>query len=921
MSLLEDLKNSSRAAAAAAAADLADSDFLADFKPGEDDFYNELDEAAACEDVRRMAAALAPQMSDLDEVLKEFSVSEDETTERGGGGGGVSLDVSMSISRSLQEEDDDMDDELQQLAMSEQALREELEFAQDINERLSFSPTKISESGTEPSDATPTLDPPASPSHALITPTKPRRESIDPPEDKVKPPDAYTLQDHADHLQLQTEKVGGWYFCDMTKYLLAVTPESEESSSSPSKDLVKDYCLPIPFRKLKRLYSGLLYHPVIHEKHQVASTPSKTPSTPAAAITTPGPADFLTTMAAATPATPASSNRPPKPPTTPATSTKTPAPLPVTQAPHEEPLPVRTVAIRIRPDVLCGAVMDAIHHAFQILPNNCTIHVLKRQGGHLRAAVYIPSKSLGFIADAQLCTQKDDALERRLILRVYHVQDDPEALNELGQTLQQKVPQSPALELSEDKENEQNVVANRHMKQSCSLIQRLMAAQQQGGAKKMEIKLQSSWLGLRDTAFISKAEMQNAIGSHLESNFKTCPSVREENKKASPTIRRLTLPSLSSKDWPLLDASWTLTSSIMEELDTRDCTYNTLSTLPFGQFPSLPTLDVHYCSQMRRLSRESMITHLLKSAKDLEDYSKGAEYNCALCITILEPMMGYYGIPKLKLPNTSKSLEDYPLEYTPPQVSCPPWGNLVMEALNKIAAKTPTGGMDVDEAVRMVYQAFIKQDDEEQAARLGRKNAQIMERLAIMQAHQRDLVQNIRDSHVYSDKASTDADEYLKKSIQALNSGQEAFPSELQPAVPLLRFRVSVGASSSGTCYVTHKQMLFATTYIPLVGGIRISVYDLNAIKFQVNESVGSTLLNPFPNTMSVVGKESKRALFSFRPSIGPARLHKFLKVIQSFAGNKSPSEFSQVVDNVDVVEEDGIMKLTDTPSEDQLSI
>jgi hypothetical protein len=892
--MLENFKNSSQAAAG--------NEFI-ESEAESGGLYNELDEAAACEDVRRMARALAPQMSDLEDVLREFSASEDEVSS--------AADMSMSVTRTMEEEDDDMDDELQQLAMSEEALREELEFAQDMNTRLSYSPSRqekledLTVTSGEPSPQS--MDPPGTPSKALTTPTK-RRGSVDPPE--VKPPVAYTLQDHADHLHLQTEKVGGWYYCDMTQYLL--------TEGTESKDLVKDYCLPIPYRKLKRLYSGLLYHQVVHAK-QAAATPSKTPQTPSTPATTPAPGDVAP---AATPVTPASSKRPPKQPSTPAASTPLPALPAPAPMPQEEPLPVRTVAIRIRPDVLCGAVMDAIHHAFEILPNNCTTHVLKRQGGHLRGAVYIPNKALGYIADVQLCSQKNDALERRLIVRFYHIQDDPEALNELGQTLQQKVPQSPALEAGpEEKENEEKLAANRHMKQSCSLIQRLMASQQQGGSKKMDFKQQSSWLGLRDTAFASKSEMQKGIGNHLESNFKTCPSVREENKKASPTIRRLTLPSLSNRDWPLLDASWTLTGSILEELDTRDCTYNTLYTLPFGQFPSLPTLDVHYCSQLRRLSRESMITHLLKSAKDLEDYAKGAEYNCALCITILEPMLEYYGIPPLNLPKTSKSLQEYPLEYTPPQVSCPPWGSLVMEALNKVAAKTPTGEMDVNEAVRMLYQAFIRQDDEEQAARLGRKNAQIMERLAIMQSHQRALVQNIRDSHVYSLKASNDADAFLKRAEQALNVGQEGYPSILQPDVPLLNFRISVGASSSGTCYVTSDQILFATYYIPLVGGIRTTVYDLTSVEFQVDESVASTLLNPFPNTVSVVVTATNKCVYSFRPALGPARLRKFLKVIQSFAGEDSPSEFSQVVENVQVVEEDGIMRLTDTTSEDQLSI
>ncbi len=203
----------------------------------------------------------------------------------------------------------------------------------------------------------------------------------------------------------------------------------------------------------------------------------------------------------------------------------------------------------------------------------------------------------------------------------------------------------------------------------------------------------------------------------------------------------------------MLDVSWTLTSHIIEELDTRDCTYNTLITLPFGQFPSLPTLDVQYCSQLQRLSRENMITHLLKSAKELDDYAALAEYNCAVCITLLEPMLEYYGIPPVKIP-TPKSLDNYPLEYATPQLSCPPWGSVVMEALNQVAAKTPTGEIEITEAVRLVYRAFMKQDDEEQGTRLGRKNAQIMERLATMQSLQRNFIQNIRDSHVYSQLAS-----------------------------------------------------------------------------------------------------------------------------------------------------------------------
>jgi hypothetical protein len=220
----------------------------------------------------------------------------------------------------------------------------------------------------------------------------------------------------------------------------------------------------------------------------------------------------------------------------------------------------------------------------------------------------------------------------------------------------------------------------------------------------------------------------------------------------------------------------------------------------------------------------------------------------------------------------------------------------------------------------MVYQAFIRQDDEEQAARLGRKNAQIMERLAKLQSHQRSLVQNIRDAHVYSEKAKAEADSFYNRAQVSSNEGKEGYPPRLEPAVPLLNFKISLGASSSGDCYVTSNQILFATKSIPIVGGKTTTVFDLSMIDFHVIEGVTSTLLNPFPHTMSIVIKNTNRVVYSFRPAVGPSRLQKFLSVIQSFGGEDAQDEFSPVVGNIQVVEEDGVVRLTGSQS-DELSI
>jgi hypothetical protein len=826
--------------------------------------FQEEDEAAACEDIRRMASALAPQMSALEDILKDYSMDDD----------GDDAPPQQDSG-----DDDSFAGELQQLLTSEQSLREELEFADDMNALLmgTPSPNKINNDILQ--------------EEVTDKDSVSRRLALhDPPEDR--PPVAYTLQEHAKYLGIGTESVGGWYYVDISPFL-----------SSSSGQIIKDYCLPIPFRKLKRLYSGLDYQ----ESHQILPSQNRhTLSTPARRLfASPKPMTPMKTPTK-TPTKNTSANHPPTTPKTPLTP-KTPAamaPPPPPPLPQEEPLPVRTLAIRMRSDVLCGAVMESAHHAFDVLENH-TCHILKRQGGHLRGAIYSHQNNMAYVVDLQLCSLKQsDTMERFLLVRFYHVQDDPEAMSELGQVLTSSSRTNESLSVIDCTQKNESK-GNMHMKQSCSLIQRLMASQQKS-SHAIDTKQQMTWLGLRDKPFDSFSDMRNAIASHLLSNFKVCPSVREENKKASPTIRRLTLPSLSTRDYPLLEQSWFFCETVLDELEARDCTHSTLSELPFGQFPSLPTLDVQYCSQLRRLSREAMITQLLKSAKELEDYAKSAEYSCAICITLLQPMLDFYKLPRLYFSPHSKSLQEYPLEFVPPQVACPPWGSRVMEALNQIAAKTPTGDISEPEAVQLVYQAFCKQDDEEHSARLGRKNAQIMDRLSKLQSHQQELIQTLKESFLVSEIAKEQASIYAEKVTQ--------LPPPPEPQVPLLTFRISLGASSSGTCYVTATQIMFSTKSIPIIGSYNSQVFELDEVEFQVIQGVTSSLLNPFPHTMSVF--QNHQQVYSFRPSVGPARLQTFLKVIQSFSWG---DEFSTLGGEI-VQDEEGVLRLTASQS-DELSV
>ena len=495
------------------------------------------DETTLTEDIRKIARALAPQISELEDVLKDFTDTETaDALEQLSHSNSNFNDISRSM---MEDEDDDLDDELNQLATSEQALREELEFAAGISMLGSPSPIRGDIDGTHSSDDAVPLPSPVD--------LNPRLEQVQHSEvDNTKEviPSAYTLQDHANYLQLKTERTGSWYYIQMTSKLLPTALSGCSSDSiAETEDLVKDYCLPIPFRKLKRIYSGLVFYDVWESKRRQATprTPSHTPvfnrllQTPAKSrnaslATTPTPATpaGFTMAVPATPATPATTKRTASDSTPLVTKDNLNTPRTPLQSIKntnidnnsnmEEPLPIRTIAIRVRPDVLCGAVMDAANHAFEILPSDCTTHIIKRQGAHLRGAVYLPKQQLAYVADIQLCTQKNDALERRLLLRFYHIQDDPDALNELGQILHRKHQQQKSEAHTKPAPNEnksgigattysstivnddncndvmaeERSIANRHMKQTCSLIQRLMAAEKQkGGIKNMDHNQQS----------------------------------------------------------------------------------------------------------------------------------------------------------------------------------------------------------------------------------------------------------------------------------------------------------------------------------------------------------------------------------------------------------------------------------------------
>jgi len=255
-------------------------------------------------------------------------------------------------------------------------------------------------------------------------------------------------------------------------------------------------------------------------------------------------------------------------------------------------------------------------------------------------------------------------------------------------------------------------------------------------------------------------------------------------------------------------------------------------------------------------------------------------------------------------------LTAYPLDFRAPEEISPPWGPDVMAALEKISNElviplaeedqspemTPGKRTQMqlssversEKAVSLIVAAFQKQNDSEQGARLGRKNMQVMDRLAKMQAHKRNSIAKIRDSYGSNLLATKAGDEFHTLRRKASNIGSltdviNSVPDE----VPLLMCNVLVG-NAAGTCYVTHSHVLFHTQLLPILGGSKVHLFSIFDVDVTIN-APSKSMLSPLPASISfttaVFGKKSTREeVYNFIPAIGARRFAKFLEVLRDVA-------------------------------------
>jgi len=776
--------------------------------------------------VQDLADRLAPSMEELDALLDQQK-----------DGSMRSLNKKMVGTLKEGDEDDDensFDSELEHLAASEHILRQELEFAHDFGSMLNVSgESHMGEeeekdmNGTgDDDDAKEGNDEESAPTAAAET--KNDEGDTDSTGSKstgsksVVTRHNYTLSDHSHYLQIQTEARGGWYHRPISFDALAG----------------REYIIPLPEQELDRIYVGLQPTSIVSQPSSFAVSPLNNFDTPKKKKKSKD-ASLVSGEDESIPF---------------------------------ERLPLRVIGFKLRPDVLVGTVMDAINHALKEEPYE--LDVKKRQGGHL----ILRSPVLEF--DFQIASYKGTTgsrfCERTLLIRVFYLNhDEVRAPPPTDSHFMLAI--GDAGDIKDLLDNESNWT----LREASALIQKMETSKKSSDAEHFF----STPFWVKKPVFPNKKAMQDAIAQQLLEKFKPSPSVGSFS---------LTLPCLSKEDWPWIQYSYRYIKSTWDELDDRDLTYASLRSRPFGQFPSLTTLDVHYCSQLRRISREQMVLSLLRSASDLEQYAREAEFTCANLIEVLKTAYDNYKLEPPKLPQ-ALPLVAYPLEFTPHQETCPPWGQKVTEAVNEITKQSSSStAFDADsndssfsraeQAVQLVLNAFQFQHDEEQSARLGRKNVQVMDRLAKMQAHKQASIDKLQQSYHRSAAARKAADEFYAMGEKA-KYGSDVFPPPDVPKarhVPLFKCSVLV-RGSTGSFTVTANHILCCTQLVPLVGGNRIKLLELQGLAFSVqgNQSSG---FNPLPDRL-IVRRDGEEVL-TFRPSYAASRLKVFLEIIQGFSEN-----------------------------------
>ena len=535
-----------------------------------------------------------------------------------------------------------------------------------------------------------------------------------------------------------------------------------------------------------------------------------------------------------------------------------------------EPIPVRTMTFRIRPDTESGKVIDALKFAVEDREEPCVI--LKRQDGHFQCAV-IPNYGAPYLVDAQLCVARTSVLERQLLLRVYHTTDDEEACMEVERLRSQEHLQPP------DYRDDQNSKD----KASCE-GEKVANGQKPYGMYAMNLYLKEASSLLQSIRSISKTnDATNPLDvpspkktiketfAYMLENHESVPSVQECYSNTDQPC----FPSLSSDDSLILQFSWPLLLSMWIGLIKSQAAFHTLERIPMV---SPVVLDSLYQSQIRQLSRDAMLGDLELKTEELRKQERRAENIYENFLLVLELAWQKYDLP---IPQPLPPRNDFETVESSRSTSSYSVLILALIACNqKEYDDNDNPESVVDDVVGKVFAAFADQDEKEKQQCLNDRHAEIMKRIMNLEIHQRDLLAQLENPE--TPHLCKFAKEFCQKAQAATNT-KGRINRLITPKVPLLEL-----STTRETCYITATRMLI----VPNGMFAHTTLLDLKAVEFEVTCITNPTYLH--------ILNDQGEIIYKYRPPINISQLKLFLetlKVMETAARrlSKQESDVSQL--------------------------
>ncbi|KAG7347843.1 hypothetical protein IV203_016548 [Nitzschia inconspicua] len=589
---------------------------------------------------------------------------------------------------------------------------------------------------------------------------------------------------------------------------------------------------------------------------------------------------------------------------------------------REEPLAVRTVTIQLRPDCDHIKVFQALNEAFAVIhPKH---HEILKNSDNCFQAIGADG-SVPLLLSAQITTNKRiPTLERLVLLRFYHITQVhllEEVLQKIGGVQNQKSPL-----------RERQTPLNNKLGEACAmlqcihkrpeLLQRLDQQQEQleqefrinrgrdrAGNKMLERRAAS--LRYRTMAASMLQDMPSPKNSTRETTrffmekLTESPSVLDENYEGLPVF-----PSLSGRDYDVLQESWPLLDRIWSELELEKCTFNTLvdETSRFGMRPCQPTLDKDYCIQLFQVSQQRMLRdlHWKSDRADTAVHDSFKEY-LEFEQQLTQVMMRTYNIPMDtkhnlfdRIKNASDSLDvgQSPISLPQRSIAHFPWEfDDITLALQDVTHTVTCicleqnydpkrHSLQVSErAVEHIFDALEQANDSDQQEFLERRNREAMIRLTQQQLYLKDLVRKLSSAPVAWDglpRLQSEVQRWHEIAQQASNkdaarpqgnwinreSAGVTFTSTGRKSfqVPLLEFKTKFG-----TACITQNTIVLLSE-MPFFEGVK--AYEINKVEIVATPKHAL-------HKMAIM-RHGKR-LCGFSPtSIDVGRLETFLRILKS---------------------------------------